>query len=248
MSCCGRAGQGRAQPAAGELDHRDQSLGAVEAVRTAGQDTDMSVRVLRQGTGDAGVEGVTDRVVEAAQLAGQVHHLRNPGPGRPGDHPGQQTPATDTLDPEHFPQLFLDEVGAVQRPVRLPDHREGLLLPAGQVAGVLQHRPPGSLQCLGLLVPAVGLQVAGDPAADLVDRLAGQATTWKESRHSTAFGALTFTTGWIQSAPSQPTCVNAAARSVPSAAKNASTVAWERPSAAHTTRPVSTSVTTVMYR
>ena len=75
-----------------------------------------------------------------------------------------------------------------------------------------------------------------------------QATMWNESRHSTAFGALALTTVWIQSAPSQPTCVNPADRSGPSAVKNCSTVAFERPSAAHTTRPVSRSVTTVRYR
>ena len=62
----------------------------------------------------------------------------------------------------------------------------------------------------------------------------------------TACGARRRTGLWIHSAPSALTWVSFAARSSPSVSKNASTVASSRPSAAHTSRPVSWSVTTVM--
>ena len=55
-----------AQAAAGELDHRDEGLGAVEAVSAAGQDGDVGVGVLGKSAGHTVVEGVGDQVLEAA--------------------------------------------------------------------------------------------------------------------------------------------------------------------------------------
>ena len=117
----------------------------MEAVGASGQDGDVHVGVLGQGAGDTGIEGVGDQVLEAAELAGQIDHLGQPGPGGPGDHPGEQAASASAFDPEHFPQLFLDQVGAEEWPVRGLDRGQGFLLGAGQVVRVLQYRPSGAL-------------------------------------------------------------------------------------------------------
>ena len=65
------------------------------------------------------------------------------------------------------------------------------------------------------------------------------------SRQRTAFGQRCSTTRSIQSAPSADTWVIAAQRSGPRASKNTARVARSRPGAAHTSRPVSWSTTTV---
>ena len=66
-----------------------------------------------------------------------------------------------------------------------------------------------------------------------------QATMWKGSRQSAAFGARALTTEWIHSAPSAVTCVNWEDLSSPSRSKNPLRVSLFRPGAARTNRPVS---------
>jgi len=56
--------------------------------------------------------------------------------------------------------LFFEQVGPVQAFVRDRDGGKGGLLLAGQVAGVLDQRPPAALEAGGLLRPADGAQVA----------------------------------------------------------------------------------------
>ena len=70
-------------------------------------------------------------------------------------------------------------------------------------------------------------------------------TTWNGSAHCTAFGQRSATISAIQSAWSADTWVIAAQRSGPSRSKNVRSVARSRPGAAHTSRPVSWSTTTV---
>jgi hypothetical protein len=77
------------------------------------------------------------------------------------------------LDAEHQPQLLLQQVGAVQRPVHLGDPRELAALAAGQVLGVLPQREPGVLEFLGDRgLPGAAGGVPG-LAADLVQRVGG---------------------------------------------------------------------------
>ncbi len=72
-----------------------------------------------------------------------------------------------------------------------------------------------------------------------------QATTWKGSAQRMAFGARRATVSAIHWAASADTCVISAARLSPRASKNRFSVAESRPGAAHTSRPVSWSTTTV---
>ena len=71
------------------------------------------------------------------------------------------------------------------------------------------------------------------------------ATTWKASAHKTAFGQRALTALAIQVAASALTWVISWHRCGPTRSKNVATVASSRPTAAHTSRPVSWSTTTV---
>ena len=72
-------------------------------------------------------------------------------------------------------------------------------------------------------------------------------TMWKGSATRTAPGHLSATMVSMKSAPSALTWVIWAHRSGPSRSKNSATVALVRPGAAHTSRRVSWSTTTIRY-
>ena len=136
-------------------------------------------------------------------------------------------------DPGQLVRLLVGEVVGV-----LPECIAGVLEPARVAGGQARAvSVTGSLPRSSGLVPGI--------ASYFVEGFGGPLDTWKGSAHCTAFGQRSATISAIHSAWSADTCVIVALRSGPSWSKNVRNVAWSRPGAAHSSRPVSWSTTTV---
>ena len=83
-------------------------VNAAKAVGTLGQCPQMSVGGLRQGVGQAVVEGVPDEVTVAADAAGQGDELGDARVRRPRQPPGQQLAAACAFDPIDLAQLLAE--------------------------------------------------------------------------------------------------------------------------------------------
>ena len=153
-----------------EFDHGDEGVGAAVPVGLFDQGLYVRVGCLDSPVRHAGVERILDRLLVGPQGCRELDHLGDPRAGGPGDDAGQQGPAVLASRGERLPQLLFDEVGAVERPVGLLDVGQAGLLGAGQCLWGLEQGPPRRAVGDGL---AGGLGLAGDPAADLVDGLAG---------------------------------------------------------------------------
>ena len=197
--------------------------------------------------------------------AGQLDEGGDAAAPGPGDPPVQGLLAFFALDREHVPQALFEQVGAVQPGVGLGDPGQLGGLAFGEVLGVLPQRVAGALELAGPLMAGRGaVFLPGRPRPRLGSLRASarasfqawrrssrasvaQATTWNGSAQRTAVGQRSATTSAIQSAASADTWVICAHRSAPSASKNRRRVAVSRPGAAHTSRPLSWSTTTVRY-
>ena len=85
-------------------------------------------------------------------------------------------------------ELFLEQVGAVQRSVGGLDLGERGALAGGELLGCFVQRPAGVLDP-DLTDLHVGAHGVGVLPADLVDRGAGQSDTWKGSNAISACGS-----------------------------------------------------------
>jgi len=134
---------------------------------------------------------------------------------------------------------FLEQGGAVERPVHLLDRGQLDLLAVGEVLGVLPHAEPRTLEVLRerhVLIPA---RLAPQLPANLIQGVG------RELHHVEGVNASLGLRGALgdgrgdPAAISQDTDSTCLQRSSPSASKNASTVWLSRPGAAHTSLRVS---------
>ena len=201
---------------------------------------------------DAGVgEPVGDRGLDHSALLGDPSgelderlEAAASGPAQPGLEQREGLVGGDAVD---LAELFVEQVGAVERLVGLLDPGELGLLAVGEVLGVLPEREPGALELARELRLAFAARLVPDLAADLVERLGRELDDVERVEAELAFGQRSATGPVIQAAMSQDTSLICLQRSSPSRSRNASVVLRSRPGRAHTSRPVSWSTTTVRY-
>ena len=146
---------------------------------------DLNPNATREGQADLGVDGLDAAVGQAlgeggldvgpvpGDRLGQLHEggdAAAPGPGQPRL---EQHGGPHTLEREHQPEFFLQQVGAVEAVVDLGDPGEFGALVGGQVARVLPQRIAGTFELArqGSL-PVLAGRVP-DLAAHLVQRVGG---------------------------------------------------------------------------
>ena len=214
----------------------DQCVWAGEAEGHAGDESDLGVDGFDEAVGEVVLDRGEDLGAVADDGALQSHELLDPGSSGPADPVVEGVDGLVVGQLEDQPEAFLEEVRPVQGGFGLGDPGEFGVLPGGEVLGVLPQREPGVLQRLG--VPGGVVLLAG---------LASRA----QGRGIGAGGVPCFSPDLVQGGgglvPSAETWVICAQRSGPRASKNAARVALSRPGAAHTSRPVSWSTTTVRY-
>jgi hypothetical protein len=121
---------------------------------------------------------VLDRIQDQAAVVfdrlGELDERLEAGASRPGDPAAQQPSGIGQLDGlEDRPELLLEQVGPVEPAVGFGDPSKRGALVAGQVRRIFQQRPPGVLECGGLIVVPIGAQPRDHPAAHLVEGFGG---------------------------------------------------------------------------
>jgi hypothetical protein len=217
----------------------------VESEGAAGDQPDLCVDGLDAGVGQAVVDGGLDSGALLGERACELDERCEPAAARPLQPGVQQRNRVFGGDAVDLAQLLFEQVGAVEPLVGALDGGEPGVLAATEVLGVLPEREAGALELAGDggLAGLAGLVL--DLAADRVERVGHELHDVERvqaaHRVRAALGDRTGDpAGHVGRDQFDPGAALGA-----SASRNASTVARSRPLAAHTSRPVWWSTTTV---
>ena len=164
----------------------------VEAVGHADGDLDAVVEGLESRVGVAELDRPEDVGTPASDLLRQFDDFGYAAMGRP-EHPVFQLfPGLSDGVFEQVAQEFLEPPGAVELPlgVRVPQRREGFVLPFGQVVGVLRYGVFDAAHAPGRLLVAVASRLVPQAFPDLVERVAHPADDVEPVEHALGVRAV----------------------------------------------------------
>lgn len=141
--------QGWAEVGEGEHRQGDEGVGAVEAEGAAGDQPDLGVDRLDTRVGEAVLDCGQDPGALLGDGAGELDERRQAASARPLDPAVQERDGRISGEPVDLPELFLEQVGAIEPAVGGLDVGELGALAGGEVLGVLPQRKPRALQIAG---------------------------------------------------------------------------------------------------
>jgi hypothetical protein len=132
----------KGEAGAAEEDEANEAAGAVEAVGTAGERSNLTVEALRRSVAQAGGDEGEDAIEVPPNRPRELLERREARARRPAAPRDELLSRDADLSPaEDLSEGFLEQVGAVQGPVRALDLGELVALDGGEVPGILEQRP-----------------------------------------------------------------------------------------------------------